>query len=93
MNKIQRVIKMRETVIKMAERGWCCRIHVADRRRRRRRWLPAHQYVRDSGPLHGPVAAESEAGLAVDVLRVPHVGAVVALVDGHVYPRSFGVRL
>lgn len=46
-----------------------------------------------SGPLHGAVAAESEARLAVDVLRVANVRPVIALVDGHVYPGSFGVRL
>lgn len=45
------------------------------------------------GPLDGAVAAESEAGLAVDVLRVSDVRAVIALIDGHVYPCSFGVRL
>lgn len=55
--------------------------------------LPANQYVSYSGPLDRAVAAESEAGLAVDVLRVANVGAIVALVDGHVYPCSFGVRL
>lgn len=46
-----------------------------------------------SSPLDGAVAAESEAGLAVDVLGVAHVGAVVALIDGHVYPSTFRVRL
>lgn len=54
---------------------------------------PADQYVGHSRPLHGAVAAESEARLAVDVLRVADVRAVVALVDGHVYPCSFRVRL
>lgn len=28
----------------------------------------------------------------MDVLRVSDVRAVIALIDGHVYPRSFGVR-
>lgn len=46
-----------------------------------------------SSPLDGAVAAESEAGLAVDVLGVAHVGAVIALIDGHVYPSTFRVRL
>lgn len=55
--------------------------------------LPADQYVGHGGPLDGAVAAESEAGLAVDVLRVSDVRAVIALIDGHVYPCSFGVRL
>lgn len=54
---------------------------------------PADQYVGHGRPLHGAVAAESEAWLAVDVLRVANVRAVVALVDGHVYPCSFRVRL
>lgn len=47
----------------------------------------------DSGPLNWAVAAESKAGLAVDVLRVANVRSVIALVDGHVYSCSFGVRL
>lgn len=55
--------------------------------------LPADQYVSYSRPLHWAVAAEGEARLAVDVLRVADVRAVVALIDGHVYPCSFGVRL
>lgn len=54
---------------------------------------PADQYVGHSRPLHRAVAAESKAWLAVDVLRVANVRAVVALIDGHVYPRSFRVRL
>lgn len=55
--------------------------------------LPADQYVSYSRPLHWAVAAEGKARLAVDVLRVANVGAVIALIDGHVYPCSFGVRL
>lgn len=55
--------------------------------------LPGNQYVSDRRPLHRPVSAESEARLAVDVLRIADVRAVIALVDGHVYSRSFGVRL
>lgn len=55
--------------------------------------VPANQDVSYSGPLDRAVAAESKAGLAVDVLRVADVGAIVALIDGHVYPCSFGVRL
>lgn len=35
--------------------------------------LPANQYVSYSGPLDWAVAAESKAGLAVDVLRVANV--------------------
>lgn len=54
---------------------------------------PADQYVGHSRPLHGAVAAESKARLAVDVLRVADIRAVVALVDGHVYPCSLRVRL
>lgn len=46
-----------------------------------------------SCPLDWAIAAESKAGLAVDVLRVADVRAVIALIDGHVYPCSFGVRL
>lgn len=49
--------------------------------------------MRHRCPLDWSVAAEGEAGLAVDVLRVTHIGAVIALVYGHVYPGSFGVRL
>ena len=56
-------------------------------------YLPADQYVGHCGPLHWAVAAERKAGLTVDVLRVADVRAVVALVDGHVYPGSFRVRL
>lgn len=55
--------------------------------------LPGDQYVSDRCPLHRPVSAESEARLAVDVLRIADVRAIVALVDGHIYSRSFGVRL
>lgn len=55
--------------------------------------LPANQYVSDGGPFDRAVAAESKAGLAVDVLRVADVGTIIALVDGHIYPCSFGVRL
>lgn len=55
--------------------------------------LPAHQYVSDGSPLDRAVAAESETRLAVDVLRVANVRAIIALVDGHIYPRSFRVRL
>lgn len=54
---------------------------------------PADQDVGHRRPLDRAVAAEGEAGLAVDVLRVAHVRAVVALVDGHVYSSSFRVRL
>ena len=74
----------------MAEMGQHRRTHEADGRRE---WLPAHQDVGDRSPLDGPIAAEGKAGLAVYVLRVPHVGAVVALVDGHVYSGAFGMRL
>ena len=77
-------------MIKMAEMGQHRRTHEADGRRE---WLPAHQDVGDRSPLDGPIAAEGKAGLAVYVLRVPHVGAVVALVDGHVYSGAFGMRL
>lgn len=55
--------------------------------------LPADQDVGHSGPFHRAVAAESKAGLTVDVLRVAHVRAIVALIDGHVYSRSLRVRL
>lgn len=61
--------------------------------RRRSGWLPAHQDVGDGGPLDGTVPAEGEAGLVVDVLRVPGVRAVVAVVDGDLDLRSFGMRL
>lgn len=55
--------------------------------------LPAHQDVCDGSSFDGPVAAEGEAGLAMDVLGVPGVGAIVALVDGHVYPSTFWMIL
>lgn len=55
--------------------------------------LPANQYVGDCGPLHWAVAAESKAGLTVDVLRVADVRAIIALVDGYIYSCSFRVRL
>lgn len=55
--------------------------------------LPANQYVCDRGPLHWAVAAESKAGLTVDVLRVADIRAIVALVDGNIYSGSFRVRL
>lgn len=55
--------------------------------------LPANQYVSNSGPLDWAIAAESKAGLTVDVLRVANVWAVIALIYGHIYPCSFGVRL
>lgn len=55
--------------------------------------LPGDQYVSDRCPLHRPISAESEAWLAVDVLRIADVGAIVAFVDGHIYSCSFGVRL
>lgn len=54
---------------------------------------PADQYVGHCGPLHWAVAAESKAGLAVDVLRVADVRAIIALIDGHIYSSSFRVRL
>lgn len=57
------------------------------------RFLPANQYVSDSCPLDGAVAAESEARLAVDVLRIANIRAIIAVIDGHVYPCSFRVRL
>lgn len=44
-------------------------------------------------PLHWTVAAESKAGLTVDVLRVADIRAVIALIYGHIYSRSFRVRL
>lgn len=47
----------------------------------------------DSSSLYRTIAAESKARLTVDVLRVADVRAVVALVDGHVYPSTFGMRL
>lgn len=47
----------------------------------------------DSSSLHRAVAAESKAWLTVNVLRVANIRAIVALVDGHVYPCTFGVRL
>lgn len=47
----------------------------------------------DHGPLDGAVPAEGEAGLVVDVLRVSCVRAVVAVVDGNLDLRSFGMRL
>lgn len=57
-------------------------------------WLvPADEDVCEGGPLDGAVAAEGESRLAVDVLRVPHVRAVVALVYGHVYLCAFGMGL
>lgn len=55
--------------------------------------LPANQYVGHRGPLHWAVAAESKAGLTVDVLRVADIRAIVALIDGNIYSRSFRVRL
>lgn len=55
--------------------------------------LPANQYVSYSRPLDWAIATESKARLAVDVLRVANIRAVIALIDGHVYPCSFGVRL
>lgn len=54
---------------------------------------PADQDVGHGRPLHRAVAAEGETRLAVDVLRVADVRAIVALVDGHVDPGSFRVRL
>lgn len=47
----------------------------------------------DGRPLHRPVPAEGEARLVVDVLRVPGVRAIVALVDGDFNLGSFGMRL
>lgn len=47
----------------------------------------------DGRPLHGPVPAEGEAWLVVDVLRVPGIRAIVALVDGNFNLGSFGMRL
>lgn len=55
--------------------------------------LPANQYVSDCSPFDWAIAAESKARLAVDVLRIANIRAVIALIDGHVYPCSFGVRL
>lgn len=55
--------------------------------------IPADDDVRDGRPLHRAVPAEGEARLAVDVLRVPCVRAVVALVDGDLHLRSFGMGL
>lgn len=54
---------------------------------------PADDHVGDGRPLDRPVPAEGEARLAVDVLRVSCVRAVVALVDGDLDLRSFGVGL
>lgn len=54
---------------------------------------PADQDVCDWSSFDGPVAAEGEAGLAMDVLGVPCVGAIVALIDGHVYPSTFWMIL
>lgn len=47
----------------------------------------------DGRPLDRAVPAEGEARLTVDVLRVPCVRAVVALVDGHLDLGSFRVGL
>lgn len=47
----------------------------------------------DGRPLHRPVPAEGEARLVVDVLRVPGIRAIVALVDGNFNLGSFGMRL
>lgn len=47
----------------------------------------------DGGPLDGAIAAKGKAGLTVNVLWVPHVGTIITLIYGYVYPRSFGVRL
>lgn len=47
----------------------------------------------DGRPLDRPVPAEGEARLAVDVLRVPCVRAIVALVDGDLDLRSFRMGL
>lgn len=55
--------------------------------------LPANQYVSYGGPLDWAITAEGKAWLTVDILRVANIRAIIALIDGHVYPRSFGVRL
>lgn len=57
------------------------------------RAAPAGENVGDRGSLDRPVPAEGKAWLAVDVLRVSGVRAVVALVDGDLDLRSFGVGL
>lgn len=74
---------------KILNLGWLDRICVL----KQESSLPAHQYVSDGGPLDGAIAAEGEARLTVDVLWIAYVGAVIALIDGHIYPRSFRVRL
>lgn len=55
--------------------------------------LPGNQYVSNRGSFDWSISAKSKAGLAVDVLRVANIGAIIAFIDGHVYPRSFRVRL
>lgn len=55
--------------------------------------LPAHQDVRDGSPLDGSVAAEGKARLSMDVLGVSCIGAIVALIDGHIYPSTFWMIL
>ena len=55
--------------------------------------LPADKDMCDGGPLDGPISAEGEARLAVDILGVAHIRTVVALVDGHVYPGALRMGL
>lgn len=55
--------------------------------------MPADEDVGDRRPLDGAVPAESEARLAVDVLRVSCVRTIVTLVDGDLDLCSFRMRL